>query len=86
MIARKKDLIAYKSPKEILVLGFVGTAAFLGLIILIYSTQAGFVPNNPDPGWGLNRPDPFQSPGGPPKGRLDLNRSIEEWVVEKRLR
>ena len=93
VIARKKDLIAYKSRKEILFLmyltdprlssnqqglelvkklrggswAFIGTAAFIGLIILIYSTGAGFVPNNPNPGWGLNRPDPFQPPSGPPK-------------------
>jgi hypothetical protein len=31
--------------------GLVGTAALLGLIILIFSQGAGFVPNNPNPGW-----------------------------------
>ena len=88
VIPRKKDLIAYKSPKEILFLmyltdprlssnqqvlelvkelrggswGLVGTAAFLGLIILIFSMGEGFVPNNPNPGWGLDRPNPFQPP------------------------
>jgi len=38
----------------------VGTAAFLGLIILILSLGEGFVPNNLNPGWGL--PNPFQPP------------------------
>ena len=42
--------------------GFVGTAAFLGLIILIFSMGEGFVPNNLNPGWGLERPNPFQPP------------------------
>ena len=40
----------------------VGTAAFLGLIILIFSMGEGFVRNNQNPGWGLNRPNPFQPP------------------------
>lgn len=88
VIPRKKDLIVYKSPKEILFLmyltdprissnqevlklvkelrggswGLLGTAAFLGLIILIFSMGEGFIPNNPDPGWGLARPNPFQPP------------------------
>ncbi len=88
VIPRKKDLIVYKSPKEILFLmyltdprlssnqevlklvkelrggswGLVGTAALLGLIILIFSMGEGFVPNNPNPGWGLDRPNPFQPP------------------------
>ena len=81
-IPRKKDLIVYKSPKEILFLMYltdsrissnqevlklvkelrVGTAAFLGLIILIFSMGEGFVPNNLNPGWGLDRPNPFQPP------------------------
>ena len=87
-IPRKKDLIVYKSPKEILFLmyltdsrissnqevlklvkelrggswGILGTAAFLGLIILIFSMGEGFVPNNLNPGWGLDRPNPFQPP------------------------
>ena len=42
--------------------GLVGTTAFLGLIILIFSmgeVGEGFVPNNPDPGWGVVRPNPF---------------------------
>lgn len=78
-IPRKKDLIVYKSPKEILFLmyltdsrissnqevlklvkelrggswGILGTAAFLGMIILIFSMGEGFVPNNQNPGWGL---------------------------------
>ena len=88
VIPRKKDLIVYKSPKEILFLmyltdprissnqevlklvkelrggswGLLGTAAFLGLIILIFSMGEGFIPNNLDPGWGLARPNPFQPP------------------------
>jgi hypothetical protein len=86
VIPRKKDLIAYKSPKEILFLmyltdprlssnqqvlelvkdlrggslGLIGTAAFLVVIILIFSMSEGFVPHPVDPGWGLNRPNPFQ--------------------------
>jgi hypothetical protein len=88
VIPRKKDLIVYKSPKEILFLmyltdprissnqevlklvkklrgeswGLVGTAAFLGLIILIFSMGEGFVPNNLNPSWGLDKPNPFQPP------------------------
>jgi hypothetical protein len=88
VIPRKKDLIAYKSPKEILFLmylidprlssnqqvlelvkdlrggslGLIGTAAFLVVIILIFSMSEGFVPHPVDPGWGLNRPNPFQPP------------------------
>ena len=42
--------------------GVLGTAAFLGLIILIFSMGEGFVANNPNPGWGLDRPNPFQPP------------------------
>jgi len=43
--------------------GLVGTAAFIGFIILILSMGGeGFVPNNPNPGWGLDRPNPFQPP------------------------
>nr|YP_010283133.1 hypothetical protein MKU15_pgp058 [Nitzschia traheaformis]ULD15897.1 hypothetical protein [Nitzschia traheaformis] len=42
--------------------GLLGTAAFLGLIILIFSMGEGFVPNNLNPGWGLERPNPFQPP------------------------
>ena len=42
--------------------GIVGTAIFLGLIILIFSIGEGFVPNNQNPGWGLDRPNPFQPP------------------------
>lgn len=85
---RKKDLIVYKSPKEILFLmyltdpkissnqevlkvvmelrvgswGILGAAAVLGLIILIFSSGEGFVTNNLNPGWGLDRPNPFQPP------------------------
>jgi hypothetical protein len=85
---RKKDLIVYKSPKEILFLmyltdsrissnqevlklvkelrggswGIVGTVAFLGLIILIFAMGEGFVTNNLNPGWGLDRPNQFQPP------------------------
>ena len=88
VIPRKKDLIVYKSPKEILFLmyltdpkissnqevlkvvkelrggswGILGTAAILGLIILIFSMGEGFVPNILNPGWGLDRPNPFQPP------------------------
>lgn len=88
-IPRKKDLIVYKSPKEILLLMYLtdprlssnqevlklvnelrggsysllDTAAFLGLIILIFSMGEGFVPNNMNPGWELNIPNPFQPPG-----------------------
>lgn len=42
--------------------GLVGTAAVLGLIILIFTMGEGFVPNNLNPGWGLDRPNPFQPP------------------------
>ena len=42
--------------------GFVGTGVVLVLIILIFSTGEGFVSNNPNPGWGLGRPNPFQPP------------------------
>ena len=88
VIPRKKDLIAYKSPKEILFLmyltdprlssnqqvlevvkelrggswGLIGTTAFLGLMILIFSMGEGFVPNNPNPGWVLDRQNRFQPP------------------------
>ncbi len=87
-IPRKKDLIVYKLPKEILFLmyltdsrissnqeilklvkelrggswGLVGTAAVLGLIILIFSMGEGFVPNNLNTGWVLDRPNQFQPP------------------------
>lgn len=76
VILRKKDLIIYKSSKEILFLmyltdprissnrevlklvkelrggnwGLIGTGAFLGLIILIFSMGEGFVPNDLNPG------------------------------------
>jgi hypothetical protein len=40
----------------------LGTAAVLGLIILIFSMGKGFIPTNPNPGWGLDRPNPFQPP------------------------
>jgi len=88
VIPRKKDLIVYKSPKEILFLmyltdprlssnrevlklvkelrggdwGVVGTTAVVVLIILIYSMGDGFVPVNQNPGWGLDRSNPFQPP------------------------
>ena len=39
--------------------GLGGTAALLGFMILIFSIGEGFVPN---PGWGLDRPNPFQPP------------------------
>lgn len=42
--------------------GLLGTAAFLGLMILIFSMGEGFVSNNPNSGWGLDRPNPFQPP------------------------
>lgn len=42
--------------------GVVGTAAFLALVILIFSMGENFVPNNLNPGWGLDKPNPFQSP------------------------
>jgi hypothetical protein len=88
VIPRKKDLIAYKSPKEILFLmyltdprlssnqqvlklvkdlrggslGLIKTAAFLVMIILIFSMSEGFVTYPVDPGWRLNRPNLFQPP------------------------
>ena len=88
VIPRKKDLIVYKSPKEILFLMYLtdprlssnhqllelvkklkggswnlmATASFLGLIILIMSMGESFVPNNPNLGWGLDRPNRFQPP------------------------
>ena len=42
--------------------GLVGTAALLAVIILILSLGEGFVANNPNPGWGLDKPNPFQPP------------------------
>jgi hypothetical protein len=39
--------------------GLIGTAALLGLMILIFSMGEGFVPNL---GWGLDRQNPFQPP------------------------
>ena len=42
--------------------GLLGTAAFLGLIILIFSMGESFVPNNLNLGWGLDRTNPFQPP------------------------
>lgn len=42
--------------------GLLGSAAFLGLILLIFAMGEGFVPNNPNAGWGLYRPNPFQPP------------------------
>jgi hypothetical protein len=42
--------------------GLLGTAAFLGLIILIFSMEEGFVPNNLNLGWGLERSNRFQPP------------------------
>lgn len=44
--------------------GLLVTAGFLGLIILIFSMGEGFVPNNVNPGWEINRPNPFQPQGG----------------------
>jgi hypothetical protein len=44
--------------------GLVGTAALLGFMILILSIGEGFVPN---PGWGLDRPNPFQPSSAPHK-------------------
>jgi hypothetical protein len=43
-------------------LGLIGTVAYLVVIILIFSMSEGFVPHPVDPGWGLNRPNPFQPP------------------------
>jgi len=40
----------------------LGTTALLGVIILIFSLGEGFVPNNPNSGWGLDRPNLFQPP------------------------
>jgi hypothetical protein len=42
--------------------GLIGTAAFLGLIILIFSMGEGFVPNIQNPGWGL-RNNLYEPPG-----------------------
>jgi hypothetical protein len=39
-------------------LSLLGTAAFLGFMALIVAIGEGFVP----PGWGLDRPNPFQPP------------------------
>ena len=50
----------------------VGTAAFLGLIILIFSMGEGFVPNNLNPGWGLERPNRFQLPSSDHRYPLSL--------------
>lgn len=42
--------------------GPLAAAAFLGIMILIFSLGDSFVPNNPDSGWGLDRQNPFQPP------------------------
>ena len=42
--------------------GLIGTGAFLGLMILIFSMGEGFVPNIRNLGWGLDRPNPYQPP------------------------
>jgi hypothetical protein len=42
----------------------VETVIFIGVIIFILSQGVGFVPNNLNPGWGLDRPNSFQPPGG----------------------
>jgi len=47
--------------------GSWGTVVFIGVIILILSQGAGFVPNNQNLGWGLDRPNPFQPPSAPHK-------------------
>jgi hypothetical protein len=99
VIPIKKDLIAYKSTKEILFLmystdprlssnqqvlrlvedmrggslGLIGTAAFLVVIILIFSMSEGFMPHPVDPGWGLNRHNPFQPPTTEHKYPLDYD-------------
>eukprot|EP00978_Attheya_sp_CCMP212_P049092 scaffold615194_cov1431-Attheya_sp.AAC.1 len=39
-----------------------GAVVFIGVIILILSQGGSFVPNNQNPGWGLDRPNPFQPP------------------------
>jgi hypothetical protein len=54
-------------------LGLIGTAAFLVVIILIFSVSGGFVPHPVDPGWGLNRPNPFQPPTTEHKYPLDYD-------------
>lgn len=42
--------------------GPVVIAVFLRLIILIFSMGEGFISNNRNPGWGLDRPNRFQPP------------------------
>ena len=41
------------------------TVIFIGVIILILSQGAGFVPNNQNQGWGLDRLNPFQPSSAP---------------------
>jgi hypothetical protein len=54
-------------------LGLIGTVAYLVVIILIFSMSEGFVPHPVDPGWGLNRPNPFQPPTTEHKYPLDYD-------------
>lgn len=43
----------------------LGNIAFLLLFYAIVTFASGFVPNTPNPGWGLERPNPFQPPTTP---------------------
>jgi hypothetical protein len=48
--------------------GFIEAAAALVVIVIMWQILGGriegFVLNNPNPGWGVDRPNPFQPPGG----------------------
>jgi hypothetical protein len=103
VIPRKKDLIAYKSAKEILFLMYLtdpilssnqqvlelvkelrgGSWGLVGLIILIFSMGEAFVPNNPNPGWGLDRPGGSQIMAGvnPQSSREELTQLSTNVVL-----
>lgn len=45
---------------------------FLALIVILFSTGDGFIPNDRNPGWGIDRANQFQPPGGVHKYPQDL--------------
>lgn len=46
--------------------GDLSTVICLGLLFLILSQGVSFIPNNQNPGWGVDRPNPFQPPSVAP--------------------
>ncbi len=48
--------------------GLIEAATALVVIVIMWQILGvrieGFVLNNPNPGWGVDRPNPFQPPGG----------------------